>query len=93
MEIRHKKNLEDCKCAKCVKDNLLKRVLYTVEGYEVKNLSFKPHDSIITGLVKCPIIGNDEVHGGYVSCVWNTHGHAIKLSKGREDLKINIPNR
>ena len=42
----------------------------TIEGYLVKDLKWNQLDNILVGLVKCPIIGRDNLHDGYVVCQW-----------------------
>lgn len=67
----------------------LKHITQTVEGYKVKNLTWKPIDNIIVGLVKCPIWGKETLHEGFVSCKWNKVGVCIK-DASRLDLKLKM---
>lgn len=69
--------------------NNLNNITQTVEGYPVKDLRWLPVDNIIVGLVKCPIWGNDNLHGGYVSCKWRKNGACIK-DKERKDLYLKM---
>lgn len=71
---------------------VLNSITKTVEGYEVKNLRYKPLDNIITGFVKCPIIGRENLHNGFVTCVWLTNGstHSRYGGTKRKDLYIKI---
>ena len=73
-----------------MKQEELDKITETIDGYHVKNLSYKKNDRIITGQVKDPINLFPHLYEGYVSCQWNVHGHPIKTNKGRKDLKINI---
>ncbi len=66
----------------------LNQITKTVNGYPVKNLRWLERDNIITGLVKCPLFGNNNLHEGFVSCQWSRHGKPLKINKGREDLKL-----
>ena len=68
---------------------VLNKITHTIEGYEVKNLTWKPIDNIIVGLVRCPIWGNENLHDGFVSCKWNKKGFNLKDSY-RKDLNLNI---
>ena len=65
---------------------LLKNISKTVDGYPVKNLKYKQLDNIIIGMVKCPIIGNEKIHDGYICCQWRKNGKPTNTFKGREDL-------
>ena len=92
MEKKHNKNIEDCPCEKCRMNRWLLTITNTTEGYEVKNLIWKPIDSIITGLVKCPIMGRIDRHEGFVSFQWRTNGKPFKMQdRSRIDLTLNIP--
>lgn len=62
----------------------------TSDGYPVKDLKWNQRDNIIVGMVKCPILGRDNLHDGYISCQWKRNGYATNLFKGRKDLKLNI---
>jgi hypothetical protein len=65
-------------------------ITHTVEGYEVKNLNYKKIDNIITGQVKDPYTLFPHLYDGWSSCVWATNGSAIKLNKGRKELKLKM---
>ena len=67
------------------------KITHTVEGYEVKNLSFKRNDGLITGQVKDPMNMFPHLHEGFVSVVWNRNGYPQRMNKGRKDLMIEIP--
>ncbi len=70
----------------------LKTITETIEGYPIKDLKWKPIDSIITGLVKCPIMGREDRHEGYISFQWRSNGKPFKMiDRGRIDLTLNIP--
>ena len=71
-------------------EDILKDITHTSDGYPVKNLSFKVIDNIIVGLVKCPILGKDALHEGYISVVWNRYGKPQRHNKGREDLNLKL---
>jgi hypothetical protein len=70
----------------------LKHITETIEGYEVKDLRYKPVDNIIRGFVKCPIWGKKTLHNGFVVCVWRTNGTLLPKYGGdtRKDLYIKI---
>lgn len=74
-----------------MKQEILDKITETVEGYSVKNLSYKKNDRIITGQVKDPVNLFPHLHDGYVSVVYNVNGYPIKINKGRKDLIIKIP--
>lgn len=69
--------------------NNLDKITQTVEGYPVKDLRWLPVDNIIVGLVKCPVWGRENLHGGYVTCKWRRSGTNIK-DKTRIDLNLII---
>jgi hypothetical protein len=62
----------------------------TIEGIPVKNLSWRPTDNIITGLVQCPTLGNPNLHDGYVSGAWRKNGTPTNRIKGMTELKLNL---
>ena len=70
----------------------LNKVVLTKEGYEVKDLSYKAMENIITGRVKCPIKGKATLHEGFVGCAWYTNGRVLPRygGKDREDLNLNM---
>ena len=68
----------------------IKNITQTVGGYEVKDLSFKKNDRIITGRVKDPSNLFPHLYEGYVSCQWNSAGFPIRANKGRKDMIIQL---
>ena len=62
----------------------------TIAGYKVKDLYYKEVDNIITGFVKDPEFGNPNLHEGWSSVQWTTHGFPLGKNKGREELKLRI---
>ncbi len=64
-------------------------ITLTVEGIPVKNLTWKPLDNIIVGLVKCPY-GKPDINDGFVSCQWSKYGKPLKLNRGRNELNLNL---
>jgi len=72
----------------------IKMVSETVEGYHVKNLRWKKIDKIITGQVKCPVIGRSDLYDGYIGFAWDKNGKPLKRENigDRKDLilKFNI---
>lgn len=52
----------------------IKNITHTAEGYEVKDLAWKPVDNIIRGLVKCPVTGRDNFNNGFVVATWRKNG-------------------
>lgn len=77
-----------------MKEEFLNSITETVEGYPVKNLVWKPIDNLIRGLVKDPITGNENLHGGYVTANWNRNGallsHCGFDKNKRKDLYLKI---
>jgi len=70
----------------------LDKITSTIEGYEVKNLRYKLPDNVIVGQVKCPIIGNPNLHNGFVVCVWHRNGALLPKYGGdkRKDLYLKM---
>ncbi len=68
----------------------LNTITETITGYPIKNLRWLKVDNIITGLVKDPVWGKENLHGGYISAQWTRKGIPTNKIKGREDLKLNI---
>jgi hypothetical protein len=62
----------------------------TVEGYPVKNLTWKPLDNIIIGQVKYPY-ANPNLHDGYITVQWRRNGTPTHRNVDRMDLKLLIP--
>ena len=65
-------------------------IIETVEGYPVKNLKWLPTDNIITGLVKCPVLGNPNIHEGFISGMWRKSGLPTNRIKGMKELTLKI---
>lgn len=65
-------------------------IIETIEGYPVKNLTWRPTDNIITGLVRCPVFGNPNVHEGFVSGMWRKNGTPTNRIKGMIELTLKI---
>ena len=61
----------------------------TIDGYEVRDLRYKPLDNIIVGLVKDKDYGK-ESNGYFISCQWTKQGKPLKLNKGRKELILKI---
>ena len=68
----------------------LQAITTTIEGYPVKNLTWRPLDNIITGLVQCPTLGNPNLHDGYVSGAWRKNGTPVNMIKGIIELTLKI---
>lgn len=66
-------------------------ITQTVEGYEVKDLTWIELDKVIRGLVKCPII-NSPLHNGFVCVTWRKNGSLMKKHGGntRPDLYLKL---
>lgn len=73
-------------------NEILANIKTTVEGYDVKNLRFLPLDNIIVGQVKDPVWGKPELHDGFIAGQWKATGTPTNKIKGRNDLKLDIPN-
>lgn len=73
---------------------LVKTITHTTEGYEVKDLVWKPTDNIIRGLVKCPVTGRETFNNGFVVCTWRANG-SVTLKYGgnaRLDMYLKFDN-
>lgn len=68
----------------------LEQIKETLGGYEVKNLSYKKRDNIITGQVKDPMNLFPTLHEGFVGGAWSINGFPLKYNKGRKDLILKI---
>jgi len=68
----------------------LKKITHTIGGYEVKNLSYKKVDRIITGQVKDPSNLFPDLYDGFVSIVYNLNGYPQRMNKGRNDMRIEL---
>ena len=62
----------------------LKHIKETVEGFEVRDLRYKPLDNIIVGYVYCQYVDK------MIVAQWNKQGKPIKLNKGRTELILKI---
>ena len=73
----------------------LKKITHTVEGYEVKELVWKPVDNIVRGLVKCPVVGRESFNNGFVAMTWKKNGSITQKYGGtsRTDLYLKINSR
>jgi len=70
----------------------IKKITHTTEGYEVKNLVWKPLDNIIQGFVKCPARGRENFNDGFVVATWRKNGSLTEKYGGanRTDLYLII---
>jgi hypothetical protein len=68
------------------------QITETVDGYAVKDLTWLPLDNVIRGLVKCPVVGKETLHGGYVVATWRKNGSLMPRYGGntRTDLYLKI---
>lgn len=71
---------------------LVKTITHTTEGYEVKDLVWKPTDNIIRGLVKDPVRGRESFNNGFVVATWRKNGSLTPKYDGasRPDLYLKI---
>lgn len=74
-----------------MKQDTLNKITQTVEGYEVKNVAWIGRDCIIRGQVKCPIMGRETLHNGFVVITWRKNGKILPKWGDRKDLNIIIP--
>lgn len=70
----------------------IKDITHTLEGYEVKNLTWLERDNVIRGQVKDPIRGKETLHDGFIVCTWTKRGKLTAKYGGanRNDLDIHI---
>lgn len=70
----------------------IKNITHTVEGYEVKDLVWKPVDNIIRGLVKCPASVSTKGQDGFVVATWRKNGTLTAKygGTGRPDLYLKM---
>ncbi len=70
----------------------LELITQTVEGYEVKDLVWRPIDNIIRGFVKDPVTGRETLHNGFVCVTWKKNGSLNQRYGGKErpDLYLKI---
>lgn len=75
-----------------MEQSILDLITHTVEGYEVKDLVWKPTDNIIRGLVKDPVTGRDTFNDGFVVTTWRKNGATTPKYGGaeRKDLYLKI---
>lgn len=71
---------------------LVKTITHTTEGYEVKDLVWRPMDNIIRGFVKDPVTGRESLHKGFVCVTWKKNGSLTQRYGGntRLDLYLKI---
>ncbi len=69
----------------------ISKLTHTVEGYEVKELVWKPTDNIIRGLVKCPVTGRDTLYNGFVVATWRKNGSVTIKYGGKERPDLYLP--
>ncbi len=62
---------------------VLQAITHTVEGYEVKDLVWKPLDNIIRGMVKDPVRGRETLHNGFVVVTWKKNGSLTQNYGGK----------
>jgi len=61
----------------------------SVEGYEVKNLVWKPNEKVIRGKIKCPFLGKPGFNDGFINCGWRKNGSIVSVA-GDIDNKTNV---
>jgi hypothetical protein len=71
---------------KCILD----KIIETVEGYSVKELAWLERDNVIRGKVKCPVQGNEDLHDGFITCVWRKNGSVIPRYGGKDREYLNL---
>jgi hypothetical protein len=71
-----------------MEDEVLQAITHTVEGYEVKDLIWKPTDNIIRGLVKDPVTGRESLHNGFVVSTWKKNGSVTQKYGGNSRLDL-----
>ena len=62
----------------------------TIEHHPVKDLAWLNQDNVIRGRVKCPVQGRENLHEGYVVCVWRKNGTVIPRYGGKEREYFNL---
>jgi hypothetical protein len=70
--------------------HILDSIVETVEGYPVKDLAWLKQDNVIRGRVKCPVQGRENLHEGYVVCVWRKNGTVIPRYGGKDRDYLNL---
>jgi hypothetical protein len=74
-----------------MEQSVLQQITHTVGGYEVKELTWLVRDNVIRGRVKCPILGRENFHEGFVVVTWRRNGTLVpKWGTDREDLAIKV---
>ena len=70
----------------------IKNITETVEGYEVKELTWLERDGVIRGRVKDPVTGREDLHNGFVVATWRKNGSLMPRYGGntRTDLYLKI---
>jgi len=67
----------------------LKKIIETIEGYKVKNLTWKPVDNIIVGLVKYPY-ADPKLRDGWICVQWKRNGTPTYRNCDRKDLTLKM---
>ncbi len=74
-----------------MEQSILQQITHTLGGYEVKELTWLVRDNVIRGRVKCPILGRENFHEGFVVVTWRKNGTLVpKWGTDREDLAIKV---
>ena len=73
-----------------MKQEELDLITETTTGYPVRKLRWKAVDCIITGQVKCPVMGKEDFNDGYISGTWKKNGSPTNIIRGIEDLRLKI---
>ena len=69
----------------------LNKITETINGHEVKNLTWLERDKVIRGQVKCPVTGRDSLHNGFIVITWRANGKVLpKWGTDREELNLEI---
>lgn len=73
-----------------MEENELVLITHTLDGFDVKGLRWNLTDNVITGLVRCPILGKPHINDGFIGCAWRRNGKTTNKHKGRNDLDLKI---
>ena len=74
-----------------MEQSILQQITHTLGGYEVKELTWLVRDNVIRGRVKCPVLGRENFHEGFVVVTWRRNGTLVpKWGTDREDLAIKV---
>jgi hypothetical protein len=74
-----------------MEQSVLQQITHTVEGYEVKELVWLERDNVIRGRVKCPVLGRENLHNGFVVVTWRKNGTLVpKWGTNRDDLALKV---